>query len=232
MDLQEKHKLDSERLAGQLANVKARTRPWRSIIALVLAITAAAVNYAQGLSSLHVQGQATAKLITITTAAAFCAFGFSATVGLSGKARTALEPRVGSAHAAVVRYSLLLIGSLVTLIVTLQLFKIPIGQLVLGGAVTGILLGIAAQQTLANLFAGIVLLLSRPFSVGQRIRIRSGAMGGQMDGTVTEIGITYVRLDTGEGVLSLPNSQVLAAAVGPLPGEPPASAADQAGRAG
>ena len=119
-----------------------------------------------------------------------------------GKAKNALQPRVGAAHAAVVRYALLLIGSLITLIVTLQLFKIPIGQLVLGGAITGILLGIAAQQTLANLFAGIVLLLSRPFSVGQRIRVRSGAMGGQMDGTVTEIGITYVRLDTGEGVLA------------------------------
>jgi len=91
---------------------------------------------------------------------------------------------------------------------------------VLGGAITGILLGIAAQQTLANLFAGIVLLLSRPFTVGQWVRIRSGALGGQLDGTVTEIGITYVHLDTGEGVMALPNSQVLAAAVGPLPGEP------------
>jgi hypothetical protein len=31
---------------------------------------------------------------------------------------------------------------------------------------------------------------------------------------VTEIGITYLKLDTGNGVMSLPNSQVLAAAVG------------------
>jgi small-conductance mechanosensitive channel len=220
VDLQEKHKLDSERLAGQLAQVKDRARPWRSIIALVLAVAAAILNYEQGLSSLHVQGHDTARLITVSTAAAFCVFATGAVVGLSGKARKALEPRVGSAHAAVVRYSLLLIGGFATLIVTLQLFKIPIGQLVLGGAVTGILLGIAAQQTLANLFAGIVLLLSRPFGVGQRIRIRSGAMGGQMDGVVTEIGLTYVHLDTGDGVLALPNSQVLAAAVGPILGEP------------
>jgi small-conductance mechanosensitive channel len=221
VDLQEKHRLDSERLAGQLAQVKARAQPWRSIIALVLAIAAAVINYNQGLSSFHVSDHSTAKLITVITAAAFAFFAAIATVGLSGKAKNALQPRVGAAHAAVVRYALLLIGGLITLVLTLQLFKIPIGQLVLGGAVTGILLGIAAQQTLANLFAGIVLLLSRPFSVGQRIRVRSGAMGGQMDGTVTEIGITYVRLDTGEGVLALPNSQVLAAAVGPLPGEPP-----------
>jgi len=228
MDLQEKRRLDSERRAGQLAQVKARARPWRSIIALLLAIAAAVVNYEQGLSGFHVPGHATAKLITVLTGAAFCVFAAAATVGLSGKAKKALQPRVGAAHASVVRYSLLLLGSVITLIVTLQLFKVPIGQLVLGGAVTGILLGIAAQQTLANLFAGIVLLLSRPFNVGQRVRVRSGAMGGQMDGIVTEIGITYVRLDTGEGVLALPNAQVLAAAVGPLPPEPPVHPAEAA----
>lgn len=220
MDLQEKRKLDSE-LAGQLAHVKARARPWRSIIALVLAIAAAAINYEQGLSSLHIQGHDTARLITVTTAAAFCVFAVAATVGLSAKAGTVLQLRMGSAHAAVVRYALLLIGGLATLVCTLQLLKIPIGQLVLGGAVTGILVGIAAQQALANLFAGIVLLLGRPFHVGQRIRIRSGALGGVLDGVVTEIGITYVRLDSGEGVLALPNSQVLAAGVGPLPAELP-----------
>ena len=221
MDLQEKRKLDSERLAGQLAQVKARARPRRSIIALVLALAAAAVNYEQGLSSLHASGRDAARLITVLTAVAFCVFAAGATMGLCGKAWAVLQPRVGSAHAAVVRYSLLLLGFLATLVFTLQLLKIPIGQLVLGGAITGILIGIAAQQTMANLFAGIVLLLSRPFHVGQLIRIRSGALGGVLDGTVTEIGITYVHLDTGEGVLALPNAQVLAAAVGPLPAEIP-----------
>jgi small-conductance mechanosensitive channel len=42
-----------------------------------------------------------------------------------------------------------------------------------------------------------------------------------LDGIVTEIGLTYVRLNTGDGVLSLPNSQVLAAGVGPLPAHLP-----------
>jgi hypothetical protein len=37
---------------------------------------------------------------------------------------------------------------------------------------------------------------------------------------VTEIGITYIRLDTGDSVMSVPNSQVLAAAVGPIPRKP------------
>jgi small-conductance mechanosensitive channel len=217
MDLQEKRKLDSERLAGQLANVKARTRPWRSVIALVLAIAAAVVSSLQHLTSFTEQGQTTAKIITAATSAAFCVLAVGATLGLSGRARDVLEPRVGSSHAAVVRYTILLVGFIATFVITLQLFRIAVGQVVLGGALTAVLLGIAGQQTMANLFAGIVLLLSRPFNVGERIRVRSGAMGGIFDGLVTEIGITYVRLDTGDGVLALPNSQVLAAAVGPLP---------------
>jgi hypothetical protein len=121
------------------------------------------------------------------TAVAFCVFAAGATVGPCGKAWAVLPPRIGSTHAAVIRYSLLLIGILATLVFTLQPLKIPIGQLVLGGAITGILIGIAAQQTMANLFAAIVLLLSRPFHIGQPIRIRSGALGGVLDGTVTEI---------------------------------------------
>src|SRR6267154_1794923 len=103
VDLQEKRKLDAERLADQVALVKARARPWRSIIALGLALAAATINYQQGLSSFREHGQASAKLITAITAMAFCVFSVAAAVGLASKAKNVLQPRVGSAHAAVVR---------------------------------------------------------------------------------------------------------------------------------
>ena len=51
--------------------------------------------------------------------------------------------------------------------------------------------------------------------------IKSGALGGELRGNVAEIGITYVRLDTPDGPLHLPNSQVLAAAVAPVRDTPP-----------
>jgi small-conductance mechanosensitive channel len=221
MDLQEKRKLDSEHLAGPLAHVRAKARPWRSVIALALALAAAVVGYLQYLPSFTTPGYATAKIITAACTAGFCLFSAGALVGFSGSVRRVLEPRVGSSHAAVVRYSSLLIGSIVIFVIALSLLRIGVTQLIVGGALTAVLLGIAGQQSMANLFAGIVLLMSRPFNVGERIRVRSGAMGGVMEGTVTEIGLTYVRLDTGDGVLALPNSQVLAAAVGPL--QPPAA---------
>src|ERR1700678_1286563 len=189
MDLQEKRKLDSERLAGQLAHVKARTRPWRSLIALALALTAAVIADVEPLITFKEPHHASTKIITAVCAGGFCVFAAGALIGFAGQVRRFLEPRVGSSHAAVVRYSSLLAGSIIIFFITLSLFRVDPGQLILGGALTAVLLGIAGQQSMANLFAGVVLLLSRPFNVGERIRVRSGAMGGVMEGTVTEIGL-------------------------------------------
>jgi small-conductance mechanosensitive channel len=212
VDLQEKRQLD---LAKQVAKVKARARPWRAIIAGLLAIVAAGVSYASGhrARGLFEPGQLGSSIVTVAAAGAFLLFASIAVVGLANSSRRALEPATGSAHAAIVRYAIVLVGAVAIIVITLALFKIPVGQLILGGAVTTLLVGIAAQQSLSNVFAGLVLLLSRPFSVGDLVWIRSGALGGQLEGTVTEIGITYLRLDTGSGVMHLPNSQVLAAAV-------------------
>ena len=64
--------------------------------------------------------------------------------------------------------------------------------------------------------------------MGDAIRLRAGALGGTLDGTVTDIGITYVRVDTGGGVMSVPNSQVLNAVVGPIPDDTEDGQAPQA----
>jgi small-conductance mechanosensitive channel len=217
VDLQEKRQHD---LAVHMATVKRRARPWRSIIAAVLAVLAGLVSHsarAQHGTIRQTYGHVTGDIVAQSAAAAFCILAVIAVLGLARKAQEVLRPRVGAAHAAVVRYATLLAGGTAVLLVTLDLSGVPVGQLVVGGAVTGILLGIAGQQSLANIFAGLVLLLSRPFAVGDLIRLRSGALGGQLEGTVTEIGITYLRLDTSDGLLNLPNAQVLAAAVGPIP---------------
>jgi hypothetical protein len=210
---------DMHDLSVQVAKVRAKTRPWKSIIALVLAIAAAAASgWARSSFPHFFSGHAVgSQIIAAATAVAFCVFASAATIGLSGKAREVLQPVIGTSHSAVVRYTLVLIGAITTLIVTLVLFDVPVGQLLLGGALTSVFVGIAAQQALSNVFAGLVLLLARPFKVGDSIRLRAGALSGEIGGTVSEIGITYVRLASADGMVSVPNSQVLNAVVGPLP---------------
>jgi hypothetical protein len=210
---------DIHDLSVQVAKVRAKTRPWKAIIALVLAIAAAATSgWARSqFPHFFASGHAVNQLIAAATAVAFCVFASAATIGLSGKARQVLQPVIGTSHSAVVRYALVLIGAVTTLVVTLVLFDVPVGQLLLGGALTSVFVGIAAQQALSNVFAGLVLLLARPFKVGDSVRLRAGALSGEIGGTVSEIGITYVRLATADGMVSVPNSQVLNAVIGPLP---------------
>jgi len=218
--------------------VKARTRPWRYIFAILLAIVAAAVSVqaryvAHELSKDHATSQSVLaplgsggnQILSYGAAIAFCLLAGAGTLGLGNKAREVLERSFGSEHAGVVRFAILVIGAVITVVLTLELFDIAVTQLIVGGVVTSVLLGIAAQQSLANVFAGIVLLMARPFRVGDQIGIRSGALSGLLEGMVSEISITYVRLETPNGPVHIPNSQVLAAAVGPIGALPPPAGA-------
>ncbi len=223
MDLQERNQLD---VAARMEVVRRKTRPWRSIIAAVLAIAGAVTAEFWGLqgrtySDLLRHGTQTEKIITFAGAGAFLVFGLAAAIGLSGWARSALQPLIGQAHAGVVRYVLVLVGVFAILAFTLNLGGVTVNKLLTAGAVAGVLLGIAAQQSLANLFAGLVLLFARPFRVGDHVRFRAGALSGQIDGFVMDVSLTYVRLDTDEGTVLLPNSQALAAAVLLVPDQPP-----------
>jgi small-conductance mechanosensitive channel len=214
VDLQEK--LQLEAAARTVETVKRRARPWRYIIALLIAIAAYEIARHDWLFKDHPAAHAAAKYVAVGV---ICLMGVAIAVGLFGKVRTALEPVIGSAHAAVVRYTLVLISGFAIIVASLSLLNVDVRQLLLGGAVAGVIIGIAAQQALGNVFAGLVLLLARPFKVGDRVRIRAGALSGIIEGTVVEISITYVRLQAADGVLYVPNSMVLAAAVGPASGE-------------
>jgi small-conductance mechanosensitive channel len=85
-----------------------------------------------------------------------------------------------------------------------------------GGAMTAIIVGLAAQQTLGNLFAGIVLLSARPFKVAERVRLQGGPLGGVVEGVITDLGLLYTTLARGEDKILVPNSLVLNSAVVPL----------------
>ncbi len=116
------------------------------------------------------------------------------------------------------------------LLVALRVAGIQAHTLALGGAFTAVILGLAAQQTLGNLFAGTVLLSARPFRVGERVRLQGGPLAGQLEGTVSSLGLLYTTFATGEDSIMVPNSVVLNVAVLPLqrarggqPARPPAA---------
>jgi small-conductance mechanosensitive channel len=188
------------------------TRAWRWLLPLLAGLAAAALSYTHGsIRSPHV----TQKLIAIGGALGFLLLALAATLTLANQIRRLTQPRLSAAHAGVLRLVIVLGGGVASLLVTLGLLSVPIGQLILGGALTGVVFGIAAQQTLANLFAGIVLLAAHPFRVGERVQLRSGALGGTIDGLVVEIGLAYLHVEAAEGVLAIPNSQALGAVVAP-----------------
>ena len=192
-------------------------RAWRWLLPALAASAAALVAAARGdVRSPH----AGPKLIAIIGALGFLVLALVATLTLANQVRQLTRSRLTAAHAGVLRLAILLGGGLASLLVTLGLLSIPIGQLILGGALTGVVFGIAGQQTLANLFAGIVLLVAHPFRVGDRVQLRAGALGGAVEGRVVEIGLAYLRVDAAEGVLAIPNSQALSAVVGPPTAEP------------
>jgi small conductance mechanosensitive channel len=109
---------------------------------------------------------------------------------------------------------LLTIGTAV--VVALRIVGLDPTALAAGSAVTAIILGLAAQQTLGNLFAGVVLLSAHPFGMADRVRLQSGGVGGQVDGVVVGLGLLYTTLARGQDKILVPNSVVLNSAVVPL----------------
>ena len=76
-----------------------------------------------------------------------------------------------------------------------------------GASVASIVLGVAAQNTLGNLIAGLALLLYRPFQVGDRLQVQ--APGGPEVGTVESVTLGYTILRTFDNRrVVLPNSSV------------------------
>jgi small conductance mechanosensitive channel len=102
------------------------------------------------------------------------------------------------------------------LLVALSVAGVDSGTLAVGGAFTALVVGLAAQQTLGNLVAGTVLLSARPFRVGDRVRLQGGPLAGQLEGTVSSLGLLYTALAADDGEILVPNSVVLNVAVMPL----------------
>jgi small conductance mechanosensitive channel len=124
--------------------------------------------------------------------------------------------RMDPATAGTVGFVVRGVTVIILVVALLSVAGTSIKTLAVGGGFTAVVIGLAAQQTLGNAFAGIVLLSARPFRVGERVRLQAGAMGGQIDGVVSSLGLLYTTLTQGAEKWMIPNNAVLAAVVVPL----------------
>ena len=79
---------------------------------------------------------------------------------------------------------------------------VNVSALVAGIGLTGFALGFALKDTISNLLAGVLILVYRPFEIGNHIRI-SG-----YEGTVVSIDLRYTELDGEGNKILIPNSKL------------------------
>jgi small-conductance mechanosensitive channel len=127
-----------------------------------------------------------------------------------------LTKRVDRSTAGTIGFVVRLVGLVIAVLVALRIAGLTPRTLAVGGAVTAIVLGLAAQQTIGNVFAGLLILSVQPFHVGERVQFRAGALGGLLEGTVVQLGLLYVTLIDADDTILVPNNQVVSAAIVPL----------------
>jgi small conductance mechanosensitive channel len=110
-----------------------------------------------------------------------------------------------------VRYGVIAI----TLVVVLGQFGVQTTSLIALLGATGLAIGLALQGTLSNVASGVMLLLLRPYRVGEKIA------SGAISGTVQEIGLFHTEIITYDGLfVAMPNSVIFSTTITNLTREP------------
>lgn len=97
----------------------------------------------------------------------------------------------------------------VLLFVTIiAILGVPMASMVAVIASAGVAIGLALQGALSNLAGGIMIMILRPFHIGDFVDIAGSS------GTVKDVGIFYTVLNTGDNkVITIPNGTVMAESI-------------------
>src|SRR4051794_7845774 len=128
----------------------------------------------------------------------------------------ALYRRLEPGTAGTIGFLVRLLTILVMTVVALRIAGLQASTLAVGGGFTAVVVGLAAQQVLGNLLAGLVLITNRPFRVGERVRLQAGVLAGQLEGVVGQLGLFYTTLVSGADRILVPNGVLIQTAVTPL----------------
>ena len=92
---------------------------------------------------------------------------------------------------------------IITGLVVAGYLEFPVNSLVTVLGVIGVALSLSLQGSLSNLAGGIMVMVSRPFAVGDYVE------AGSVSGTVIEIGLVYTRLKTIDNkIIFIPNGEI------------------------
>ncbi|MFC1402016.1 mechanosensitive ion channel family protein [Streptacidiphilus cavernicola] len=221
---------DHGRAGGRRPRGRGVIRTRKAVVTTTMALAGLAVStyYGGVLGDQSSHHSLADRTIAAASALVFLVFALIAVRGATQDLVALVPQSFGDSRVTTLRMLCLLTGYALVVLGALSLLHVPWSRLILGGALTGVIVGIAAQPVLGNIFAGLVLLTARPFHVGQDVTIQSGALGGRIQGHVTDMTLLFVQLRTPEGPVLLPNNAVLSAAIAPgmggataLPAAPP-----------
>lgn len=89
-----------------------------------------------------------------------------------------------------------------------QIVGFPIGSIVAGAGLVGLTISLAAQESASNLFSGIVILLDKPFSIGDWITV------GNVEGEVIDINFRSIKIRSLDKTVSvITNSKVCSSTI-------------------
>ncbi|MFQ5744049.1 MAG: mechanosensitive ion channel family protein [Acidobacteriota bacterium] len=95
-------------------------------------------------------------------------------------------------------------------ILALDQLGINITPLVAGASVAGFAITFAAKDTLSNFIAGVLLILDRPFRVGDRIELWSAPAETATWGDVIEVGLRATKIRTTDNlIIVIPNNEIM-----------------------
>lgn len=143
------------------------------------------------------------KILSALVLLAVCLVLVKLLLGLTGKLldRRSMDPRVKHLVMKGVKALLMML----TALVVAGSLDIDVTSLIAVLSVFGLAVSLAVQDVLSNVAGGMVLLFSKPFSLGDYVSTADG------DGEVAEITLTHTKLDTPGGQrVMLPNSRIVA----------------------
>ncbi len=95
-------------------------------------------------------------------------------------------------------------------ILALDILGINVMPFIAGAGIAGIAIGFASKDTLSNLIAGILLIIDRPFEIGDRIEVWSAPAGSSTWGDVIDIGLRATKIQTTDNIIIIiPNNEIM-----------------------